>query len=262
MTKSFLAAFAAPAAFLAAVLALPARADPPAQPVHCDLASAGAGFAGGCGTMFPDGSAPWFSLNSTAKPDSLWRDDLAPVAMFKGSTHMQDLPDLPASLEIYRGGFGVLRTEYGWFPVANFSNSPNLTFDVDTNHEIGPSGLDDWIVQRAAEIVTDEKKWNRSDDRRCGDHKDSWSIYCAVSRATLEVTGAPDHRRPALEVVRILVEERTQGRSYTHRMIDYNNDPSTKLDDVKALFQDASSKLHDDAWLRAHGFVDWPPPAQ
>jgi hypothetical protein len=233
---------------------------PPTEPVHCALGAAPAGFDGGCGVMFDDGTAPSLSLASIPKVESLWRDDKAPAAVFKGATHEANRPDYAAELEVFQGGWGVLRTEYGWFPVSGFSDASGLAFEVDSAHEVAPNGLDDFILQRAAEIASNEAAWNRADDRRCGEHPKTWSIYCAMEQATTEVTGAPQHRRPAMEVVRVLVEERTRDRAYKHRLMDYNNDPSTKLEDIKALFQDASLRLHDDGWLKAHGFVDWPAP--
>jgi hypothetical protein len=60
------------------------------------------------------------------------------------------------------------------------------------------------------------------------------SIYCAVWRATTEVTGGANHRRPALEVVREVVEARSAGRYYNHRLMDYDNDPTTRIEDVAA----------------------------
>jgi hypothetical protein len=64
-----------------------------------------------------------------------------------------------------------------------------------------------------------------------------------MQRATIEVTGAFHHRRPALEVVRLIVEKRTVGRPYHHRLMDYNNDPSTHLDDVRSLFAEALAQM-------------------
>jgi hypothetical protein len=39
--------------------------------------------------------------------------------------------------------------------------------------------------------------------------------------------------------VRKIVDERAANRSYDHRLMDYNNDATTKLEDVKTLFAEA-----------------------
>ena len=76
-----------------------------------------------------------------------------------------------------------------------------------------------------------------------------------MEAATAEVTGGMDHRRPAMEVVREIVEDRTTGRGYNHRLMDYNNDSTTTLDDVQSLFREALERMNDTAWLQAHGFA-------
>lgn len=40
-----------------------------------------------------------------------------------------------------------------------------------------------------------------------------------------------------------IVDERTTGRPYHHRLMDYNNDPSTRLQDVQSLFAEALRRI-------------------
>jgi hypothetical protein len=81
-----------------------------------------------------------------------------------------------------------------------------------------------------------------------------------MQQATIAVTGAADHRRPAMEAVRQIVEERSAGRAYQHRLMDYNNDPTTTLADVQSLFRAALAGMDDPAWLAKHGFATMPTP--
>lgn len=161
----------------------------------------------------------------------------------------------PLELEVYAGGWGILRTIYGWYPVSGFALSSELSFQVDASHEVAPDLLDRQIVQRASEILVSDSVWNRTDNRDCPPRATKWSIYCALERATVEVADAFSHRRPALEVVRVLVEERSAGRPYQHRLMDWNNDPRTKIGDVRALFAEALRRMTDANWLRSHGFA-------
>jgi hypothetical protein len=43
--------------------------------------------------------------------------------------------------------------------------------------------------------------------------------------------------------VRVVVEERTKTKRYQHRMMDYNNDPTTTLADVRAVFAEAIARI-------------------
>ena len=65
----------------------------------------------------------------------------------------------------------------------------------------------------------------------------------AVEKATVEVTGGFHHRRPAAQLVREIVEDRTKDRQYQHRLMDYNNDRSTRLSDVRSLFAEAVARI-------------------
>jgi len=148
-----------------------------------------------------------------------------------------------------------LRTVFGWFPVLDFISSPSeLSFDLDAAHEISPNAVDRRIVARAAGILSNASVWNRADDRKCPAAATTWSIYCAMEKATDDVTGGIDHRRPAMEVVREIVDDRSAGRNYDHRLMDYNNDSRTTLADVASLFAEALKRMDDRIWLLSHGF--------
>jgi hypothetical protein len=147
-------------------------------------------------------------------------------------------------IEIYAGGTGVIRTYNGWFPVTAYSrNGSTLRFQMDTLNEIPAGPLDREILERAAKILSSDAVWNRADNRECPATATTWSIYCAVEKAEIEVTGGFHHRRPAGELVREIVDERAKNRNYRHRMMDYNNDPTTTIADVRSLFGEAVGRI-------------------
>lgn len=117
-----------------------------------------------------------------------------------------------------------MRTEDGWFAVIAFNaTASRFTFDLDTSRTIPPSELDREIVKRADALLSSTSVWNRADDRKCPASATTWSIYCAMIYASVEATCGSHHRRPAMEVVRQIVDERTAGRGYAHRLMNYNN---------------------------------------
>lgn len=83
-----------------------------------------------------------------------------------------------------------------------------------------------------------------------------------MEKATIDVTGGCQHRRPALEVVRKIVDEKTATRNYHHRLMDYNNDPTTTLHDVQEIFREALGQMQQPSGVsakrytgaRLHGF--------
>ena len=147
-------------------------------------------------------------------------------------------------IEIDDGGSGVIRTYAGWFPVTGFSiTADTLQFQFDGKHEVPANAVDREILERASAMITSEAVWNRADNRQCPTKATTWSIYCAVEKAMIEVTGGFNHRRPAGQLVRRVVDTRSKDRDYKHRMMDYNNDPRTQLSDVRSLFAEAIAKI-------------------
>jgi hypothetical protein len=197
---------------------------------------------GSCGNLF--GENPFLRISRAKKiMTGRWRNGANPAAVWAGEMISSDSSE-GIEIEIYKRGSGLLRTPYGWFNISNFATTTEaVRFEVDTSHEVAPSDLDRQIVQRAAMILSSESLWNRKDTRTCSATDTKWSIYCAMQRATEEVTGAFHHRRPALQVVRQIVDARTAERNYRHRLMDYNNDPSTTLADVRKLFVEALARM-------------------
>lgn len=99
------------------------------------------------------------------------------------------------------------------------------------------------IVDRAMEILRDEQSWRRAGDRSCEAEGPTVNLYCALRRASIEVTGEFKHRSAALQQVRFAIERQRPGVEYAHRLMDYNNDPSTSFEDLHAVLRDARGRL-------------------
>jgi hypothetical protein len=93
------------------------------------------------------------------------------------------------------------------------------------------------IVQRASAILDSPSKWNRADNRICPADAKTFSIYCALDKATLEINGNFQHRGAAMQEARFVIDDLTRNRNYNHRLMDYNNDPTTTFADVQKVFQ-------------------------
>lgn len=82
------------------------------------------------------------------------------------------------------------------------------------------------ILDRAKQILTRQKQRNRSGDRNCADDitTSQFSVFCALYSASIEITGVYRHRRPAMQAVRKVLQEKYPGK-YAHRLRDINNRP-------------------------------------
>jgi hypothetical protein len=99
------------------------------------------------------------------------------------------------------------------------------------------------IIRRARRLLDSPTKWNRADNRKCPADAKTFSLYCALEMATVEVGQAFEHRGAALQEMRFVIDEITAARNYDHRLMDYNNDPTTTFADVQEIFRITESLL-------------------
>jgi hypothetical protein len=97
------------------------------------------------------------------------------------------------------------------------------------------------IIKKADSILSDSLKWNKQDDRECVDDIASgkYSLFCALYKASIDVTGTYEHRRAAMQQVRIIVEKHDIGHKRAHRLMDWNNSPETTFAMLKAVLRES-----------------------
>ncbi|RYY52577.1 MAG: hypothetical protein EOO09_20975 [Chitinophagaceae bacterium] len=101
--------------------------------------------------------------------------------------------------------------------------------------------LDLKIIQRADSILTDTSRWHKNDDRVCNDDitNGKYSLFCALFKASVDLTGVYQHRRPGMQQVRFVLEKYENGRVKEHRLMDWNNHPDTGFDEVKKVLRES-----------------------
>jgi hypothetical protein len=101
------------------------------------------------------------------------------------------------------------------------------------------------ILDRAGQILSGPSVWNRHDDRACDDDakQNSWSLYCALYQASMDVAGTFLPSRPVLSASRGAVGEAANGRRFDHLLMDYNNLESTTYLDIAAAFERTAKRL-------------------
>jgi hypothetical protein len=94
------------------------------------------------------------------------------------------------------------------------------------------------IVQRAKQILNTPEKWNRADNRVCPADAKTFSLYCALEKATDEISGNFKHRGAAMQEARFVIEDLVPDweKKYNHRLMDFNNDSKTTFADIQRVF--------------------------
>jgi hypothetical protein len=117
---------------------------------------------------------------------------------------------------------------------ASPAQSKGSTDDSQARPPVTKTDLE--IAKRAQKILDSPSKWNRADTRVCPADAKVFSLYCALEKATIEVSGSFDHRGAAMQEARFVIDEIAPNRNYEHRLIGYNNDPATTFDDIQRVF--------------------------
>lgn len=106
--------------------------------------------------------------------------------------------------------------------------------DSEVRPPVTKADLD--VVKQARVILSSPAKWNRADNRKCPADEKTFSLYCALEKATQEVTGSFAHRGAAMQEARFVIDDIAPNRNYNHRLMDYNNDPTTTFADIQRVF--------------------------
>lgn len=105
------------------------------------------------------------------------------------------------------------------------------------------------ILQRTLVLLEHESAWSKEDDRNCDPAATRLSLYCALQKASIEITGEFHHRTAALQAVRRAIDAARPDNRYAHRLRDFNNAPDVTLETVHAVINKAIAELNNDADL-------------
>jgi len=82
------------------------------------------------------------------------------------------------------------------------------------------------IAHGAREILNSSAKWNRSDNRVCPERAETFSLYCALERATNDAGDHFEHRSAAMQEARFVIEDVVPDwKKYDHRLMDSTTIP-------------------------------------
>lgn len=101
------------------------------------------------------------------------------------------------------------------------------------------------ILRRADSILSSPAVWNRNDTRICKPEDTTWSLFCAMQKAAIDLLGEERYRAVALQEVRFVVEDEMKASNVPiqHRLTDYNNLPSTRFEDIKNALTVAAQRV-------------------
>ena len=212
--------------FVLALFGLMPVAGVAAQTYECRLSAGGSQWAGECTS--PDDEPLRMEIRRTAAEEFAW----------VGAFFLNEMGPLAFDLDPDAGGQGIIRTPFGWLWLEEFAPSEDaVAVGFTIENEVPPGEADLRIIDRALEILAAPALWDRADDRVCDETDRTWSLYCVMVAATIDITGEAQHRQPALQVVRRVVGEVGSERVVDHRLMDYNNHPDTTFEQIREVLR-------------------------
>jgi hypothetical protein len=120
--------------------------------------------------------------------------------------------------------------------------APTRCLESEARPPVTPADLE--IVNRAMRMVSSAASWNRAARRDCPATAATFSLQCALEKASDEVTGKHQHRQAALQEARFVIDDiAPRAKDYDHRLLDYNNDPATTFADIGRFFRLLQSRI-------------------
>lgn len=147
-----------------------------------------------------------------------------------------------------RAGFPqvIFKCPPGWFTLDSLSFLKNgLTFSIDHDPDVPVTASDLEIILKAGKLLATSDQWQQEDDGNCDDDVQNqvFSLFCALRTASVSVEGSYNHRNAILQKVRHQIEKLYPGRSWEHRLRDFNNMPETNFATIQQLLKNVETAV-------------------
>ena len=119
-------------------------------------------------------------------------------------------------------------------------DNQSISFTIDHDPQVPVTEKDLKIIQIAKKLLSEERYWNKDDDRNCNDDlaNRSYSLYCALRISSLEIEDRYNHRNAALQKLRHLIKSKYPNRKWNHRLMDFNNMEETNYEDIVSILEE------------------------
>ncbi len=237
--------FASVSLLAATLLAVPTPGT--AQRVQCALTPQGDGSYRGPCSGFDEGRG-----TLGMRPGSPIAPGEIPVALptdvaWTGTLQIPRWPDL--SIEMEGSPYEpepalVIKSQVAWLLVEDpLVDLYELSFWFQFDEDAPPTYQDLEILELAEATMSDERVWDRSANRRCSPSAVTWTLYCALRDATVEVTGEFHDRQPALVILREVIDGVFREFAFERPLIDYNTYEDAILVEMHRLLSSAQARV-------------------
>jgi hypothetical protein len=160
------------------------------------------------------------------------------------------IPDWPAmQVEVVSSPYTpdplpVMKTDVAWLLLENaVVQDLDLDFWFEFDKDAPPTVDDLEIIEGAMGILNHEIVWDRSANRRCRSGTTTWTLYCALRDATVEVTGEFHEYQPAMVITRAVIKQVFREMQFEQPIIQYNTYEDAILIEMHRLLTMATTRI-------------------
>ena len=132
-------------------------------------------------------------------------------------------------------------------PTIQQNGAPNgVQANGANTHPAGPAVTENdlHVIARTREILSSPEKWNHTDTAQCTADATTFSLFCALQKASMEVMGSFDNRGAAAQEVRFTIDDFVgDTKHYNSRLTDFNNDSATTFENIQEVLQTTEMNL-------------------
>ena len=142
-----------------------------------------------------------------------------------------------------------MKTSNGWYPWDKVRVVNNkLIFSYDYWYCPNSTKTDLEVLDLCFHYLNDSTNWHQTDDRKCDNDKSDkiWSLFCVIKVTSIEKYGEYNHRGAVIQKTRFVIDELYPNHGYTHTLMDFNNDSSTKFEDIIKVLSIVKERMKEE----------------
>jgi hypothetical protein len=146
-----------------------------------------------------------------------------------------------------------MKTSNGWYPWERIKVANNeLTFSYDYWYCPPATKIDLEILDLTFDYLNDSESWHQNDDRKCeaDELNNIWSMFCSIKTASIDKLGEYNHRGAVIQTTRNVIDELYPDHGYAHTLMDFNNDSSTRFEDIKRVLTIVKDRIEEELKIK------------
>ena len=99
------------------------------------------------------------------------------------------------------------------------------------------------ILDATLKLFEEERRWNHFGGKDCKRDRRRFTLSCALVLSSASKKNQYAHFQPAIQEVRLAIDQSRRGENLEHPVHQFNNDPKTSIDDIRKVLRIARNRV-------------------